>query len=81
MVRLSITLFATSLILGSFATPLKRDVATIESDIMNITTQVTALDDAVTAFPVSGGSLVGALTYVYSRAPSFPRTYPLHLTT
>jgi len=61
MVRLPIILLATPLILGSNANLLKRTVATIESDLMNIITQLTALCNALTAFPDSGGSLVNAL--------------------
>ncbi|KAJ3891511.1 hydrophobic surface binding protein A-domain-containing protein [Lentinula edodes] len=43
------------------AVPLKRDVATVENDIANVASQVTALDSAINAFPTAGGSLVSAL--------------------
>ncbi|KIY67633.1 hydrophobic surface binding protein [Cylindrobasidium torrendii FP15055 ss-10] len=44
-----------------FASPVKRDVATVEADIANIDTQVTALQASIDAFPATGGTLVNAL--------------------
>ncbi|ESK86092.1 antigenic cell wall [Moniliophthora roreri MCA 2997] len=46
---------------AAFAGPVKRDVATVKADIATITTQTTALNNAIQAFPDSGGSLVAAL--------------------
>ncbi|KAJ3741468.1 hydrophobic surface binding protein [Lentinula detonsa] len=43
------------------AIPMKRDVGTVEQDITNIASQVTALDSAINAFPTAGGSLLSAL--------------------
>ncbi|KAJ7578979.1 hydrophobic surface binding protein [Mycena floridula] len=43
----------------ALATPLKRTVAQVESDLNNIHTQVSNLDTALTGFPASG--LAGAL--------------------
>ncbi|KAF7289762.1 Hydrophobic surface binding protein [Mycena indigotica] len=45
----------------SVALVAKRDVAAVVADIATITTQVTNLDNAIQAFPVSGGSLAAAL--------------------
>ncbi|KAJ7624236.1 hydrophobic surface binding protein [Mycena polygramma] len=39
----------------------KRDAAAVEADIAKISTQVTTLDNAIQAFPLTGGSLVAAL--------------------
>jgi len=39
----------------------KRDVSQVESDIASISTQVTSLDNAINAFPDTGGSLTAAL--------------------
>ncbi|KAJ7259164.1 hydrophobic surface binding protein [Mycena haematopus] len=39
----------------------KRDAATIEADIATISSEVTTLDNAVEAFPLTGGSLLNAL--------------------
>ncbi|KAK7034600.1 hypothetical protein VNI00_012231 [Paramarasmius palmivorus] len=46
---------------AAFASPVKRDVATVKADIANIATQVTSLNNAIQAFPSSGGSLANAL--------------------
>ncbi|THV02018.1 hypothetical protein K435DRAFT_775754 [Dendrothele bispora CBS 962.96] len=43
------------------AIPLKRTVAQVETDLRNIGTQVTNLDNSINAFPNSGGSLTAAL--------------------
>ncbi|KAJ6576064.1 hydrophobic surface binding protein [Mycena vulgaris] len=43
------------------ALTVKRDVALVKADIAKITTQVTTLDNAIEAFPLTGGSLVNAL--------------------
>ncbi|KAJ7723491.1 hydrophobic surface binding protein [Mycena maculata] len=40
---------------------LTRTVATVEADIATVTTQLTALDTAIEAFPLTGGSLLAAL--------------------
>ncbi|KAJ7885604.1 hydrophobic surface binding protein [Mycena leptocephala] len=58
MVQLSRLIFSLSLLAASVATPLKRTVAQVESDIANISSQVTTLDN-IKAFPGSG--LAGAL--------------------
>jgi hypothetical protein len=65
-IRSLFTLFA-SLALAApttFSLPfshVKRDVATVEADIANFSTQVTALDDSIRAFPDTGGSIIDAL--------------------
>ncbi|KAE9410062.1 hydrophobic surface binding protein [Gymnopus androsaceus JB14] len=51
------------------AGPLVRDVPTVESDIANIASQVTALDSAINAFPTAGGSLLSALV-IHEQATS-----------
>ncbi|KJA21575.1 hypothetical protein HYPSUDRAFT_187330 [Hypholoma sublateritium FD-334 SS-4] len=51
-------LFATSL---SVATPHKRTVAKVEADIATISSSVKNLDDLITAYPATGGTLLGAL--------------------
>jgi hypothetical protein len=63
MVQLSRLIFSLSLLAASVATPLKRTVAQVESDIANISSQVTTLDNNIKAFPGSGlaGALVPAL--------------------
>jgi hypothetical protein len=55
------TLLSASLAL---ATPLKRDVPTVENDIATISTRVTTLDTAIHNYPSSGGTLAGALVSI-----------------
>ncbi|KAK7061392.1 hydrophobic surface binding protein [Favolaschia claudopus] len=43
------------------ALTVKRDAATVEADVAKISAQVTTLDNAIVAFPQTGGSLVNAL--------------------
>ncbi|KAK7445737.1 hypothetical protein VKT23_014732 [Stygiomarasmius scandens] len=45
----------------ALASPFKRTVAQVETDLRNIATQVTTLDNNINAFPNSGGSLTQAL--------------------
>jgi len=61
MQLLTRTLVALSIAASTFGAVLKRDVPTISADIDDISTQVTALDNAINAFPDSGGSLTSAL--------------------
>ncbi|KAF5369072.1 hypothetical protein D9758_003054 [Tetrapyrgos nigripes] len=61
MQLLSRSLVALSIAASTFGLVLKRDVTTILSDISNIGTQVTSLDNNINAFPDSGGSLAAAL--------------------
>ena len=69
------TIFVTfALGLSSVASPLKRDAATVESDLTNIDNQVKSLDSSITAFPDSGGSLLNALVN------SSPQIFRLFLT-
>ncbi|KIK67846.1 hypothetical protein GYMLUDRAFT_36629 [Collybiopsis luxurians FD-317 M1] len=46
---------------GFAVTPVKRQLASVQADLANIASQVTALDNDLKAFPTSGGSLVSAL--------------------
>ncbi|KAJ7894850.1 hydrophobic surface binding protein [Mycena olivaceomarginata] len=46
----------------TLAAVLKRDAATVEADLTVLTSQVTALDNAVQVFPLSGGTLAEAMT-------------------
>ncbi|KAJ7051307.1 hydrophobic surface binding protein [Mycena amicta] len=57
----------------SLALVAKRDAATVEADIATITTKVTTLDNAIEAFPLTGGSLVNALA-IHSDATSLITT-------
>jgi hypothetical protein len=45
----------------ALATPFKRTVDQVKADIADISAKVTSLDNAITAFPLTGGSLVAAL--------------------
>ncbi|KAH9478056.1 hypothetical protein JR316_0010293 [Psilocybe cubensis] len=45
----------------SLATPTERTVPQVLADINVVSTRVTSLDNAITAFPLTGGSLVAAL--------------------
>ncbi|KAJ7637249.1 hydrophobic surface binding protein [Mycena polygramma] len=60
MVHFSPLLVSLSLVAASLATPVKRTVAQVEADIASISTQVTTLDNDISAFPASG--LAGALS-------------------
>ncbi|KAJ6612514.1 hydrophobic surface binding protein [Mycena sp. CBHHK59/15] len=62
MVQLSRFLTVLSVAAVGLALSLKRDVATVEADIAKITTQVTTLDNAIEAYPLTGGTLLAALT-------------------
>ena len=44
----------------------KRDVTQVEADIASISTQVTNLDNAINAFPDTGGSITAALVRISS---------------
>ncbi|KAF8189495.1 hydrophobic surface binding protein [Mycena galopus ATCC 62051] len=61
MVQITRFLTVLSVAAVGLALSLKRDPATVESDIATISAQVTALDNAIEAFPLTGGSLVNAL--------------------
>ncbi|THU93634.1 hydrophobic surface binding protein [Dendrothele bispora CBS 962.96] len=61
MQLLTRTFVALSIAASTFGAVLKRDVPTILADISKISSQVTTLDNAINAFPDSGGSLVNAL--------------------
>ncbi|KAJ7101305.1 hydrophobic surface binding protein [Mycena belliarum] len=62
MVQLSRFFTVLSVATVSLALIVGRDVAKVKADIATITTQVTTLDNAIQAFPLSGGSLLNALT-------------------
>ncbi|KAJ7769452.1 hydrophobic surface binding protein [Mycena metata] len=61
MVQITRFLSVLSVAAVGLALSLKRDVAKVESDIATISTQVTTLDNAIEAYPTSGGTLVAAL--------------------
>ncbi|KAF8157223.1 hydrophobic surface binding protein [Crassisporium funariophilum] len=44
-----------------FSTPVKRTVDQVKADIADISAKVTALNDKITAFPLTGGTLANAL--------------------
>ncbi|KAJ7663635.1 hydrophobic surface binding protein [Mycena rosella] len=73
MVQFSRLIFLLSLFAAAFATPAKRTVVEVEADITSISTQVTTLDNAIKAFPATGGSLVAALT-IHTDATSLETT-------
>ncbi|KAJ7611149.1 hydrophobic surface binding protein [Mycena rosella] len=73
MVQFSRLIFSLSLFAAAFATPVKRTVAQVEADIASISAQVTTLDNAIKAFPATGGSLVAALT-IHTDATSLETT-------
>jgi hypothetical protein len=62
MVQVTRSLAILSIAALSLAAVLKRDAATVEADLAVLTSQVTALDNAVQAFPLSGGTLAEAMT-------------------
>ncbi|KDQ22163.1 hypothetical protein PLEOSDRAFT_1079640 [Pleurotus ostreatus PC15] len=61
MVKFTFFAFAAFLVGSAVSSPTKRTVAQVESDIASISTQVTTLDNDITAFPNTGGSLLNAL--------------------
>ncbi|KAJ7027979.1 hydrophobic surface binding protein [Mycena alexandri] len=61
MVYFSRLLLSFSLLAVGLASPVKRTVAQVEADIASISSQVTTLDNAINAFPATGGSLTAAL--------------------
>ncbi|KAJ7152658.1 hydrophobic surface binding protein [Mycena crocata] len=61
MVQFSSLLFSLTLVTACLATPVKRTVAQVEADITTISAQVTSLDNAINAFPNTGGTLASAL--------------------
>ncbi|KAG6908388.1 hypothetical protein DXG01_004817 [Tephrocybe rancida] len=62
MVQIAPLLIFAGLIASSVSTPFKRTVAQVEADIARISTQTTALDNAIKSFASSGaGSLTDAL--------------------
>ncbi|KAJ6608285.1 hydrophobic surface binding protein A-domain-containing protein [Mycena sp. CBHHK59/15] len=73
MVQLSHFFVALSLLSVGFSSPAKRTVAQVESDIASISTQVTTLDNAIKAFPATGGTLLQALT-IHTDATSLDTT-------
>ncbi|TFK33388.1 hydrophobic surface binding protein A-domain-containing protein [Crucibulum laeve] len=54
--------FTFALLTSFIATGLASTVANVEADIATISSQVTALDNAINAFPATGGTLLQALT-------------------
>ncbi|KAJ4479340.1 hydrophobic surface binding protein [Lentinula aciculospora] len=65
----SFTALLTFVTACSAAVHLRRDVGTVEQDIANIASQVTALDNDINAFPDTGGSLLSALA-IHAQATS-----------
>ncbi|KAJ7209810.1 hydrophobic surface binding protein A-domain-containing protein, partial [Mycena haematopus] len=61
MVQITRFLTVLSAVAVGLALSLKRDPATVEADIVTISSQVTTLDNAIEAFPLTGGSLLNAL--------------------
>ncbi|KAJ7121565.1 hydrophobic surface binding protein [Mycena epipterygia] len=62
MVQISRCLTVLSVAAVGLALSVKRTVAQVESDIATITSQVTTLDNAIEAYPLTGGTLLAALT-------------------
>ncbi|KAJ7487852.1 hydrophobic surface binding protein [Mycena latifolia] len=73
MVQFSRLLLSFSLLAVAVTSPVKRTVAQVEADIATISTQVTALDNAINAFPNTGGSLAAALA-IHTDATSLETT-------
>ncbi|KAF8895811.1 hydrophobic surface binding protein [Mucidula mucida] len=73
MVQLSSFFAALTVVTAVCSAPTKRTVAQVEADIATISTQVTALDNAITAFPDTGGSLINALA-IHSSATTLIST-------
>ncbi|KAJ7031749.1 hydrophobic surface binding protein [Mycena alexandri] len=61
MVQITRFLTVLSVAAVGLALSLKRDVAKVESDIATISSQVTTLDNAIEAYPTTGGTLLAAL--------------------
>jgi hypothetical protein len=61
MVQVTRALVILSIAALGLAAVLKRDAATVEADLAVLTSQVTALDSAVQAFPLTGGTLAEAM--------------------
>ncbi|KAF9459839.1 hydrophobic surface binding protein [Collybia nuda] len=71
MVHISSTLLlAFAFVATAISTPLKRTVAEIQADIADISAQVTSLDQKITAFPATGGSLAAALIDPFGKRTS-----------
>ncbi|KAF7346754.1 Hydrophobic surface binding protein [Mycena sanguinolenta] len=64
MVLITRVLPILSVVAVALALSLKRDAATIEADVANIASEVTTLDDAIEAFPFTGGTLLAALVFI-----------------
>ncbi|KAJ7676209.1 hydrophobic surface binding protein A-domain-containing protein [Mycena rosella] len=62
MVQISRFFTVLSVAAVGLALSVKRTVAVVEADIAKISTQVTTLDNAIEAYPLTGGSLLNALT-------------------
>ncbi|KAJ7488294.1 hydrophobic surface binding protein [Mycena latifolia] len=62
MVQISRFFTVLSVAAVGLALSIKRDVATVKVDVAKITTQVTTLDNAIEAYPLTGGTLLAALT-------------------
>jgi hypothetical protein len=62
MVQITRFLTVLSVAAAGLALTVKRDAATVEADIARISTQVTTLDNAIEAYPLTGGTLLNALT-------------------
>ncbi|KAJ7362334.1 hydrophobic surface binding protein [Mycena albidolilacea] len=62
MVQITRFLTVLSVAAAGLALTVKRDAATVEADIAKISTQVTTLDNAIEAYPLTGGTLLNALT-------------------
>ncbi|PPQ69844.1 hypothetical protein CVT24_003183 [Panaeolus cyanescens] len=50
-----------SLTAVAFSNPVKRDVDQVKADVADISTKVVSLDNAIAAFPLTGGTLLAAL--------------------
>lgn len=63
MVQIKSTAFVLllSAVYLAVATPHKRTVAQVEADIAAISSKVKTLDGQITAYPVTGGTLLSAL--------------------
>ncbi|CAA7268665.1 unnamed protein product [Cyclocybe aegerita] len=62
MVRIAApAVFLLSVVSATFASPLKRAVADVLEDIADISARVTNLDNLITAYPLTGGTLLAAL--------------------
>ncbi|KAJ6454217.1 hydrophobic surface binding protein [Mycena sanguinolenta] len=61
MVLITRALHVLSIIAIGLALSSKRDAGTIEADVATIASEVTTLDNAIEAFPLTGGTLLAAL--------------------